>query len=96
MSPEIMELLAPILALVGVGGAVLIGMKMRYTHLQRTRAGGSVEQDVARLADSVDSLHAEVGFLRDQFLQLNERVEFTERLLERPKEDSGVRPERRS
>ncbi len=92
MSPEVLEILAPFFALVGFGGAILIGMKMRYTHLQRTRAGGSAQQEVERLADAVDTLRAEVGLLRDEFLELNERLEFTERLLERPRADSDALP----
>ncbi len=87
MGPEIIELLAPISAFAVLGGSVLIGMKMRYTHIQRTRLGGSAQQDVERLTEAVDNLSAQVGLLRDQFLELNERVEFTERLLERPRSE---------
>ncbi len=96
---EMLEILAPFFALIGFGGAVLIGMKMRYRHLERTRLGGGAQEDVKRLADTVDSLRAEVGLLRDGFLELNERVEFTERLLERPKAaeaDSDVRSGRQN
>ncbi len=85
MSPEILELLAPFFALIGFGGAILIGMKMRYSYLERTRLGSGAQQDVERLADAEDKLRSEVGLLRDGFLELNERVEFTERLLERPR-----------
>lgn len=93
MSPEIVELLAPVLAFATLGGAILIGMKLRYTHLQRIRGSGTAQEDVERLADAVDRLHGEVGLLRDQFLELNERVEFTERLLERPKAEPHDRPD---
>ena len=85
MSPEILEFLAPVVGVIGLGIIILIGMKMRFTHLQRTRVSGSAPQEVERLADAVDNLRAEVGLLRDEFLELNERVDFTERLLERPK-----------
>ncbi len=88
MSPEILEFLAPVVGVTSLGIIILIGMKMRYTHLQRTRVSGSAQQEVERLADAVDNLRAEVGLL-------NERVEFTERLLERPKTaraDSDVLP----
>ncbi len=64
---------------------IVIGMKVRYTHLQRTRVSGSAQQEAERLANAVDNLRSEVGLLRDEFLELNERVDFTERLLERPK-----------
>ena len=99
MSPEIVELLAPFFALVGFGGAILIGMKMRYTHLQRTRVSGSAQQDVERLADALDSLRDEVRLMQDEFVELNERMEFTERLLERPKAadaDSDALPGRQN
>lgn len=60
-------------------------MKMRYTNLQRTRVNGSAQQEVERLADPVDIMRDEVRVLREEFLELNERMEFTECLLERPK-----------
>ncbi len=83
MSPGILGILVGFFAL--FCGAILIGMKMRYTHLKRTRVSGSAQQEAERLANAVDNLRSEVGLLRDEFLELNERVDFTERLLERPK-----------
>ncbi len=83
MGPEILEFLTPMFIVTIIGG--LVAMKMRYTHLQRTRVSGSAQQEVERLADAVDTLRDEVGLLRDQHLELNERMDFTERLLERPK-----------
>ncbi len=83
MGPEFLEFLAPMFLAAIIGG--LVAMKMRYTHLQRTRVSGSAQQEVERLADAVDTLRDEVGLLRDQHLELNERMDFTERLLERPK-----------
>lgn len=86
MSPELVEILAPPLAIISLGGLILIGMKIRYSHIQRTRVQGSAEQqDVERLAAAVDTLQDELRLVRDEMLQLNERVEFTERLLERPR-----------
>ena len=63
MYPHILEVLAPVFALLGLGGAILIGMKMRYNHLRRTRVSGSGQQDVERLADAVDTLRDEVRLL---------------------------------
>ncbi len=82
MSPDVVELIAPVLALTGVGAMVLIGMKMRYTHLQRTRHGGGGE-DVARLTENVETLREEVRMLRGEYLELHERVDFAERVLTR-------------
>jgi hypothetical protein len=70
---------------------ILIGMKLRYTHKERTRLGGTSQKDVEQLTDTVKGLRDEVQVLRDGFLELHERVEFAERLLERPKADSEVR-----
>ena len=67
------------------GGAILIGMKMRYSHIEETRLGGAAQDEVEQLTETVDNLRAEVLALRDEFVDLNERVDFTERLLERPK-----------
>ena len=73
-----MEVFIPIVFLGGV--FTLIAMKIRYRHLDDIRASGGEQLEVEHLADTVESLRAEVE-------RLNERVEFTERLLERPKTD---------
>jgi len=86
MDPGIIGVFIPIIALSGV--TILIAMKMRYTHIQEnreTRVGGGGAEEVERLAETVDSLRSEIALLHDEFHQLNERVDFTERLLEGPK-----------
>jgi len=86
MPPELVEIVAPPIAILSFGILVLVGMKIRYSHIQRTRVkGGAEQQDVERLATAVDTLQDELRVVRDDILQLNERVEFTERLLERPR-----------
>lgn len=91
MTPEMLELIAPVLAFISIGGMILIGMKLRYTHKERTRLGGTSQKDVEQLTDTVKGLRDEVQVLRDGFLELHDRVEFAERLLERPKADADVR-----
>jgi len=85
MDPGIIGVFIPIIALSGV--TILVAMKMRYSHIQETRisSGGDQEQEVERLGETVDSLRTEIALLHDEFHQLNERVDFTERLLEGPK-----------
>ena len=83
MDPGILAIFIPIVAL--SGGTILIGMKMHYSHIQDTRVSSGAQQDVEHLADGVDNLRAEVELLRNEFVELNERMDFTERLLERPK-----------
>ncbi|UCC48420.1 MAG: hypothetical protein JSV41_13320 [Gemmatimonadota bacterium] len=85
MSPELLEIITPPLAILTFGGLFLIGMKIRYSHIQRTRLGGAAHQDVERLTAAVDTLQDQLRVMRDEILHLNERVEFTERLLERPR-----------
>ena len=83
MDPGIIGVFIPIIAL--SGGTILIALKMRYTHLENNRIGGAAGEEVEHLADGVDNLRAEVEMLRDEFHKLDERMDFTERLLERPK-----------
>ena len=81
MDPVLLGIVIP--SIVGVFG--LIGLKMRYSHMRDTRRSGSSQQEGEHLADAVGDLRAEFGLLRDEVEKLNERVDFTERLLERPK-----------
>ncbi len=74
MDPVFLGIIIPIL----VGPILLIGMKMLFSHLEDKRLGDSAQQEVQHLADTMENLRAEVE-------QLNERMEFTERLLQRPK-----------
>ena len=45
MGPDILELLAPLFAFIGLGSAILIGMKMRYTPTLVLRNGMPVAGD---------------------------------------------------
>ncbi len=85
MDPGIIGVFIPIIALSGV--TILIAMKMRYTHIQETRLNSGGDQEVERLTETVDSLRTELALLHDEFHQLNDRVDFTERLLEGPKKE---------
>ncbi len=87
MPPEMLEVVAPMLAIVSVGTMILIGMKMRLTaRLHESSNRNRVEKDreeVERLTDAVDALHEQVRVMRDEFADLHERVDFAERLLSR-------------
>ena len=67
-----------------VGFCILLGMKMRYSHFRETRISGSAQQEVERLTETVDNLNAQIELLHSEFHELNQRIEFTERLLELP------------
>ncbi len=72
---EIMELVVGIVFLGGI--FTLIGIRMRYSHMERTRVSGGSPGEVEHLATVVDSLRLEIE-------QLSERMEFT-KLLGPPK-----------
>ncbi len=72
----------PMVFLAGV--FTLIGMKMHYRQ-QDKRVSGSSQQEGQQLAAAVDNLTAEFELLRNEVNKLDERMDFTERLLERPK-----------
>jgi hypothetical protein len=91
MGADVVEILAPVLAFISIGGMILIGMRIRYSHKERTALGGTSPREVEQLTDTVKALRDEVQVLRDGFLELNDRVEFAERLLERPKGKTETR-----
>jgi hypothetical protein len=69
-----------VIALLGVGSFVLIAMKMRYSHLRDTKHAPGRE-DLDRLAQAVELLHDDVRVVRDEIVELGERVDFAERVL---------------
>jgi hypothetical protein len=89
MDPQLAEIFGPVLAILGVGSMILIGVKMRYTHLRHTRHSQLGQEDVERLNDDVASLREDFRMLREEFVDLYERVEFTERVLAQGKGGNG-------
>ncbi len=87
MPPQLIEALAPLIALTSIGTMILIGMKMRLT--ARLHASSNQNRDekdreeVERLGEAVDNLQDQVRSMRDEFSELHERVDFAERLLSR-------------
>ena len=80
-----LDIIMPFLGMMGLGGMILVGMKLRYQHLQRIKGGGMSDEDVKRIAEAMESLRDEVRLMREEVLSINERVEFTEKLLEKPR-----------
>lgn len=90
MDPILADVLAPLFALVGVAGAVLTGMKMRYNYLAKIKTAEPSE-DVQRLTDAVETLNENMQLLRDEMLELQERVTFAERLLSKGSDGDAPR-----
>ena len=84
----VLEMIIPFFGMMGIGGMVLIGMKLRYQHLQRLKQAGSSPEEVERLTEAVDSLRDEIRIMREEVLSINDRVEFTERLRARPRAEA--------
>ncbi len=80
MPPEILEFIAPLTIITTIGTLFLIGMKMRLSAKVQLQQG-SKSEDVERLADAVDGLHEEVRMLREEHAELQERMDFAERML---------------
>ncbi len=77
MDPEVLGIFIPILAVVGFFG--LMGLKTWSNHKLKMREtpGGDNE----RLTKAVQQLHDEIGSMREDVAELQERVDFTERML---------------
>ena len=80
MTPQMIEAMGAITALLGIGTMILIGMKMRLNAKVQLQQGKGSE-DIDRLADLVEGLHDEVRGVREDVAELQERVDFAERLL---------------
>jgi hypothetical protein len=89
MPPDVIEMIAPLIAILGVGSMVLIGMKMRLSAKVQLQQG-SKKEDVERLADTVEGLHDEVRMLREEYAELHERMDFAERMLSSGKPGKGL------
>jgi hypothetical protein len=81
--------LAPLLALVGLGTFGLIGMRMWLRHkIERSRLAGSEEVD--KLVDVIDRLHDQIQVVREDLGDLQERIDFAERMLTRGDEGADA------
>ena len=80
MPPDVIEVVAPLIALMSIGTMALIGMKMRLSAKIQLQKGSGGE-DLERIADAVEGLHDELRGVREDVAELQERVDFAERLL---------------
>lgn len=87
MPPEILVLIFGVLF--GIGGTILLGQRMQYRHEERLREGADGEA-VKQLIDAVRGLQDEVRALQDASSDFDARLEFTERLLSKPKTDTPI------
>ncbi len=89
MTPDVLELLVGMVAVIGLFSTVMVGMKMRFSHNLRMREMPTGENE--RLTEAVEQLQDEVRLMREEFTELHERVDFAERLLARGKSPDEAR-----
>jgi hypothetical protein len=86
MPPEIVDAIAPLIALLGLGTFALIGLRMFLGYKARRLELSSGRGDAGRVDELVEELRNEVQALRGDLGELHERMDFAERLLTRGQE----------
>ncbi len=89
MDPVIVEVIGPVFAILGLGGMILGGLKLRYSHKEKMRLGEGGSGVTERLGEDVAVLRDEVRLLREDFAEMYERLEFAERLLTKGRTDGS-------
>lgn len=88
MTPQIVEAITALIGVLGIGSFVLIGMKMRLTaKLAQQKDPEALE----RITDAIDRLMDQSHGLREEISELQERLDFHERLLTQPKKEEAGR-----
>ena len=90
MPPEVIDAIAPLIAVITVGTMILVGMKMRLSAKVKLQQG-SRDEELDRLTDAVEGLAEEMRMLRDEYGELHDRVDFAERLLARGRSPDEAR-----
>lgn len=86
MPPEILLLIFG--SLIGIGGTILLSQRMQFRHKERLEEGGADREAVEQLAEAVRGLQDEVRALQDSSSDFDARLEFTEKLLSKPRVDN--------
>jgi hypothetical protein len=76
------EALYPLIALISVGTFTLIGMRM-WLNARIERLRGGSREEVERLSEAVERLYHATQLMREELGELQERMDFAERLLTR-------------
>lgn len=77
---------ADVIALIGVLGLAAMGLgalKMILSYRAAHLSGGASGKDVERLSGAIDQLHDQLELQRAEMAELQERVDFAERMLAR-------------
>lgn len=80
MDPFQVGALAEVLTTLIIAGTLVTGLGLFLHHRRKGVSGGSTEH-LAELTRAVDSLRVSVEGMRQDLTEVNERLDFTERLL---------------
>jgi hypothetical protein len=83
MPPDVLGGLVAVLGVVSIGTMVLIGMRMRFIHKMQSR---DKPHELDQVNDALDDLYEQARGLREDVSQLQERMDFHERLLTQGRE----------
>ena len=90
MTPDAIEALGALTGMTSLGILVLVGLKMRFNHKFRMRETPAGEHE--RLTEAVEQLQDEVRLMREEFVDLHDRVDFTERMLSEGRARNAIGP----
>jgi hypothetical protein len=84
MPPDIAGGLVGVLGVVSVGILVLVGMRIRFTHKMQ---GQNRTNEFEQITDVLDALQEQTHLLREDVSELQERLDFHDRLLTQPRHE---------
>ena len=88
MPPDVLEFIAPVIVIISIGTFILIGMRMRYKY----RVPRQDPEELERITETVDAVVDQTRMLRDDVAELQERLDFHERLLTQPRKQEADTP----
>ena len=83
MSPQLIDSLSALAGVTIFGGFIIATLRLRLKSLQIKLSAQNqpAADEVQRLTDTVDHLNRKVQALSEECAELNERLDFTERML---------------
>ncbi len=88
MDPGLVGVFIPILGILGFCGFLGLKTWTNYKLKMRETPGGDIEH----LTEAVQQLHDEAGSMREDVAELQERVDFTERMLSEVRSRNAIGP----
>lgn len=85
-----LEALMMLTTFFGGGTFLLIGLKMFFNYRARRITTGAGSEEVRQLRETVEDLRRDVADTRADLVDVNERIDFAERLLTRGRGEPGA------